>query len=689
MSEGKRRIAAIMFTDIVGYSSLTQRDENLSQELLREHNKLIREIFPKYDGKEIKTIGDAFHLEFPSSLQAVQCGIEIQQAIRARNESEEDERKIELRIGIHVGDVMPEEGDVFGDTVNIASRVQSIASPGGVYLSEDVYLQVRNKIDTPIFRLGTGELKNIHFPVEIYRAILPWEKESLSASERFKFAWQQKRTRSMSLGIGVAIVAVLALTLWLTLGNEPIVYGNNRIAVLPFENISPNPQEVAFMVDGMHDQMIATLSKIEEFEVIAKTSVDYFRNSSKRINEIAGMLNADLILESSMRYAGDRIRITLQLIDGSTEKHLWVEEYDREYSVNDVFDIQSEIAQKVAKSLRVVLLPETIEQLSTPPTENDEAYQLYLIALSLNLAATSQEDFDRRIQLLDEAIQLDPNFAEAYAAKANVLENMAFFGLKDRFAANVESEELVRKALELKPNSSDAHAVLARLAGQRYEWEASTEYGLRAIELNPSDAGAYLAIANNYLFMGELEASLPNYEKSVELNPVSLVFRFGLALNLLYLNRIDEAERQLQLTLGADPRAPFNYYHFAEISYLQERYEDAIEDFQKEYELGNALSKGLAQYGLVLTYVAMGQEDKATQVLDNMLERSKSEYVPPSQLALANFHLGNMDSGFEWVNQAYEQKDFLLNYIKVYHGWNIVRSDERFKELLEKMNLAD
>ncbi|MBI3460061.1 adenylate/guanylate cyclase domain-containing protein, partial [Candidatus Acetothermia bacterium] len=203
----QRRLAAIMFTDIVGYTALTQKNEALSMELLEEHNQILRAISPKYGGREIKTVGDSFHLEFPSALDAVRCAIEMQKALVEHNASAPADRRFQIRIGIHVGDVMPREQDVFGDTVNIAKRLESLAEPGGICISEDIAHQIQNKIEAPLVKLGQAELKNVEEPREIYRVVLPWEKQEVADAELSR----PRRKRAWASAGALAAIVVVAM----------------------------------------------------------------------------------------------------------------------------------------------------------------------------------------------------------------------------------------------------------------------------------------------------------------------------------------------------------------------------------------------------------------------------------------------------------------------------------------------
>lgn len=326
-SNKQRKLAAIMFTDMVGYSALTQKNESLAIELLEEHRKLLRPIFPKHGGKEVETVGDAFFVEFKSALEAVNCAIEIQRSLFDRNSKLESDRKIILRIGLHVGDVIQVGQHVHGDGVNIAARLEPLSKPGGICLSEDVARQIQNKIDLPVKRIGTEKLKNIQSPINIFRLILPWEeKEELKDKPIFR-----KITKQNSFLYAAILLATLVAFLLMRdmISVKPVEASTTRIAVLPLINISENSQNEYF-ADGMTEELISQLTKISGLNVIARTSVMKYKDAELNIAEIGSELNVGTILGGSVRKASDKARISVQLIDVDTQEHLWAEEYDRE-----------------------------------------------------------------------------------------------------------------------------------------------------------------------------------------------------------------------------------------------------------------------------------------------------------------------------------------------------------------------
>src|SRR6266700_4043093 len=389
-----RKLAAIMFTDMVGYSALAQRDEKVALELLEEHRQSLRRIFPEFNGTEIKTIGDAFLVEFNSALEAAQCAIEIQRALAKRNADIPPDRRIEVRIGIHIGDVVHRAGDVYGDGVNIASRIEQLANAGGVCVSMDVERQIRNAIETRFEKLAPTELKNISVPMDLFRIVLPWEKKSGVRGQKSEV--RKRRVISTSTKwIGIAALMLLGVGLVWWLAHQFLVGTYRRavqseeegrrsaaslpisqksIAVLPFVDMS-QAKDQEYFCDGISEEILDTLAKVDGLRVVARTSSFSFKGKNADVGEVANKLNVENVLEGSLRREGNRIRITAQLINARNGFHLWSETYERE--LKDVFAVQDEITRAIVDALKVKLAV-------APPArarQNTEAYDLYLQGL--------------------------------------------------------------------------------------------------------------------------------------------------------------------------------------------------------------------------------------------------------------------------------------------------------------------
>ncbi len=364
-----------MFTDIVGYTAIAQKNEARAVELLEEHRRLLKPLFRKNGGREIDTIGDAFLVEFASALDAVKCAIGIQSFLREANAHRPERAKIIIRIGIHLGDVIHKGKDVSGDAVNVASRIEPLAFPGGVCLTEQVYSSVLNKVDCDFESMGSPYLKNVTVPVEVFRIANLGER---SAAHPLQVVRLPK----------------------------------NRIAVLPFANMSPDPSDEYF-ADGLTEETIASLSQLPELQVIARTSVMGYKGESKPVSKIGEDLRVGSILEGSVRKSGKKIRVTAQLIDVASEANVWSNSYDSE--LDDIFTIQSEVAQKVAGALKIRLAEE--EEQRTRRGTNPEAYNVYLKG-TFFFGKRNPDALRKAVDFFKQSVEMDPNFALGYAGIA-------------------------------------------------------------------------------------------------------------------------------------------------------------------------------------------------------------------------------------------------------------------------------
>jgi adenylate cyclase len=336
-SEGAehRKLAAIMFTDMVGYSALSQRDGKLALELLEEHRELLREIFPRFNGAEIKTIGDAFLVEFSSALEAAQCAIEIQRTLAKRNADAPADRQIEIRIGIHIGDVVHRAGDVYGDGVNIASRIEPLANAGGVCVSMDVERQIRNAIETRFEKLAPTELKNISVQMDLFRIVLPWERPGTPVAKTE--APPKSTFPKWAMTGAVVVLIVIGFFFWSKRTPTISAAPEKSIAVLPFENLSEEKQN-EFFTDGVQDQILTDLSQIADLKVISRTSVMQYKTGvARNLRKIGEELGVAHVVEGSVQRAANKIRVNAQLIDARNDAHLWAQTYDRDLA--DVFAI--------------------------------------------------------------------------------------------------------------------------------------------------------------------------------------------------------------------------------------------------------------------------------------------------------------------------------------------------------------
>jgi len=633
-----------MFTDMVGYTTLAQKDETLSLAVLEEQRKLVRPVIAGFNGREIKTIGDAFLIEFPSALEAVKCAYEIQKAAREFNISTPEERRINLRIGIHLGDVVESQGDISGDAVNVASRIGPFAEKGGVSLSRQVYDQVQNKFELPLTSLGPKSLKNVGTPIEVYKIDLPWH--------------DKRRSR------------------------HPSHLDRSRIAVLPFANISPSSSDEYF-ADGMTEELIATLSRIRELGVIARTSVIRYKGLTKPVTDIGRDLNVGTVLEGSVRVAGKKLRITAQLIDVATEEHLWSETYDRE--LEDVFAIQTDIAMRIAKELKIKILKSETLQLEKKATGIPEAYSLYLRGRH-SLNTRTEKGLKEAIRHFESAIRHDPDFALAYTGLADAYSILASYSLefippREGFP---KAKAAAEKALSLDDQLAEAHASLG-LVKFYYDWdwkEAEAEFK-KALELNPGYAQAHQYYGDFVKSFGRFDEALKEMKEALTLDPLSYSISTGIG-HVLYLSRqYDKAIDHYRKVVESDPAFVPARLWFGRPFMQTGMFKEAIEQVEQAVKLSKESTVSLAT--LAQAQASAGNKTETKKILDRLLDRSKKQYVPSYWIALVQMSLGNQDEALKWLDRAYHERSSWLVWANVEPRFDTLRSDPRFTSLLARI----
>jgi len=567
----QRKLAAIMFTDMVGYSALSQRDDKLALELLEEHRRLLREIFPRFHGTEIKTIGDAFLVEFNSALEAAQCAIEIQRALGHRNHDVPAERHIELKIGIHIGDVVHRDGDVYGDGVNIASRIEQLAGAGGICVSMDVERQIRNAVETRFEKLAPTELKNISVPMELFRIVLPWERRAKAEGGRKKEEEARSATSKWILAAGVVALVIAGLLAFQILrsrshseGGAPATPGSQglagarpsipekSIAVLPFENLSDDKSN-AYFAEGIQDEILTRLSKIAALKVISRTSTQKYKSAPDNLREVGQQLGVANLLEGSVQKAGNAVHINVQLIKAATDEHVWAESYDRE--LQNIFGVEGEVAGAIADQLKAKLSGSEMRELDARPTKNPDAYDAYLRGLAF---AGGVEDFRssllKSIQAFEDATRLDPEFAVAWAHLCRQ-QGLAFINNIDQPERRPEA---ARKALDMAMKFGP-DLVETQLAKGFYKYFVERDFAGAKVQLEaihrqyPNNAVAVEFLGGAARRQGQWEQSRAFYAQAIELDPQSMFLLTDAALTDLAMRDVTGARRHLSRAHDLSP----------------------------------------------------------------------------------------------------------------------------------------
>ncbi|NQU60226.1 MAG: adenylate/guanylate cyclase domain-containing protein [Rhodospirillales bacterium] len=558
-----RRLAAILATDVVGYSRLMSVDEAGTLARMTAHlDEIFKPAIAEHQGHVVKTTGDGLLAEFASAVEAVECAVQIQTSMADRAEDEPEDRRVVFRIGINLGDIIIQDGDIFGDGVNVAARIEALADPGGVFLSQSVADQIAGKLDTPLEDLGKHEVKNIPKPVHVFRMLLDGAKPGQPFAKAAK-PKPQGRIWAISAA-AIAAASIAAVVLWPSPPTQPektapapLVkssvkqVGKPSVAILPFVNMSGDKEQEYFS-DGMTEDLITDLSKVSALMVIARTSTFAYKGKVDDIRTIAKELNVRYVVEGSVRKAGGKVRITAQLIDAETGKHLWADRYDRNFK--DVFALQDEVLGKIVAALKVTLTPVEKKRMARPLTTSPDAYDLYLKGLRQESFFTKNGNLESR-KLFERAIELDPGFASAYAHLAQAHDNAVVGDWSVDKAADYKlALILAEKAVVLDPDLPYARWGLSRvLAHQNFDDRAFAEMK-KAIELNPNYAGAYAYMTFLYIRAGRAEEGLPSIEKAMRMNPgFPFWYYHALAMVQFALERFEAAAANLEKAVERNP----------------------------------------------------------------------------------------------------------------------------------------
>jgi TolB-like protein/class 3 adenylate cyclase len=556
----KRKLAAILHADVVGFSRLMGEDEAGTHRALRELRGAVDPLITRHSGRIVGTAGDSVLADFSSVVDAVNCALEMQAAVRSINEPIPRERRLELRVGVNLGDVIVDGDDIFGDGVNIAARLEALAQPGTVCISQSVHDQVRNKIDLDYRSLGTHRVKNIAQPVRAYAV-------GLSAALP-----RPRRRRSFGARAVIPAVGIAALVAWgihsgadrellhlgaapkpvdvATLAAPPRLASQPSVAVLPFKNLSGDAGQ-DFFSDGITEDVITALGRFSNLIVIAKSATFPFKGSNAAPAEIGRLLDARYLLDGSIRRSGSRIRVTAGLTEAATGRQVWSETYDAE--VDDIFSVQDDIAKRVVGAVAVKLTRFEQQRALAKPTNSLAAYEYVLRGRDFFAHAT-RDDNDESSELFQRAIDLDPNYADAYAALGGSHYEAVVSGWSQfREQELEEAEALARKALALDPATTRAYRLLADIHLFRKRYDLAAAELDRALEINPSDVDNYAHRGSISMWAGRAAEGLPWLEGALRFDRTNEFAAARLCMAYYFVTRYDEAIDACDRALSRKP----------------------------------------------------------------------------------------------------------------------------------------
>lgn len=639
-----RQLAAIMFTDIEGYTALMQQDEQKARQIRDRHRLVLQKEIPGHHGKILRYYGDGTLSVFDSAFDAVLCSISIQKELQRAP-------PIPIRIGIHTGDIVYEENEIYGDGVNVSARLQSLSVPGGVLISEKVYDEIKNHPEIITTPMGSFELKNVKKPVEVFAVA----NEGLTVP-----SGQDVRRGSFSSEVS--------------------------IAVLPFVNMSNDPEQEYFS-DGMAEEVLNSLSHLENLKVAGRTSSFQFKGKNIDLREVGEKLGVKTVLEGSVRKQGNRLRVTAQLVSVQDGFHLWSEKYDR--TLDDVFGIQDEIAFAITEKLKVTLLEKDRNVIVKTPTQDTDAYESYLKG-KFYLARRG-----RSIPIgqkhLERAIAIDPNFALAHAGYAFACLLSAFYGSLRGKEVMQKAKQAAETAIRLDGSLCQPYATLGFYYGQfEWNWKEAKKSFLRSFELNPDYAQGHSWYGMQYHAWGSgnFKAAEDECHIALKLEPLSAIDHADYAWTLLAASKFEEALAAARTGIELDADSFLSHWMAGLSLMALKRFDEAIRALDHLAAISHRHQHSLNS--LIWAYCRSGNFDDAKTIMNELEERSKTEYISEACLGLSSASLGNIDAAFDFLEKACESRDPLLVHLKRMPYVPIaLRSDARLQKLLERIGLPD
>jgi TolB-like protein/class 3 adenylate cyclase len=636
-----RQLAAIMFADIAGYTALMEEDEILALQLLQKLKKKLEEEVNRHRGRVLEFRGDGALCSFSSTLEAVQAALAIQLEMQ-------QEPIVPLRIGMHTGDVMIEGDAIYGDGVNIASRMESLAVPGSIFISGKVYDDIKNRKDITTLSLGKYVLKNVREKVPIYVINHPGIKIPQSSDLEGKGERVQQRS----------------------------------ILVLPFFNMSKDSEQDYFS-DGLTEELISNLSKLQDIRVISRTTSMMYKGTPKDLKTIHKETGATYVMEGSVRQHGKKLRITAQLVDAKLDKHLWAETYSG--TLEDIFEIQQQVSSKIVEALRIQLTDEEKNTLQKRSTESTEAYQLYLQGRYF-WNKRNEEGLNTAIRFFEKAIEKDGRFALAWAGLADSYNLLGESTNISRQVLHPKAKAAVNRAMELDNRLAEAHISMASiLMLNEWDWVNSGKEYRIGIELNPNYATGHHWYSEWLLYMGMSAEALNEMALAVELDPVSQAIIKDQGIMFYYTRQYEKGIQMAKIALDLDPNFRPTHRLLSLCYQGLGMYDEAI----KENQIwGDFIRNDVkTKVALAQIYAAAGQGAEARKWIPHIetgYELSGNDY---RGMGLVYAALGENDKAFEWLEKSIHKHEESLCCLKVDPKLDYIRDDPRFNLLIKKIGL--
>jgi TolB-like protein/class 3 adenylate cyclase/Tfp pilus assembly protein PilF len=670
-----RRLAAILFADITGYTAMMQRDEADGMRRLKRFRQVLEESVSKHGGRVLQHIGDGSLVLYDSAVEAVASAKEIQIMLQVAP-------KVPLRIGIHVGDIVLDDGQIYGDGVNLASRVESLGVPGSILITERVIPDLKSHPEFSAVSLGKYHLKNVSEPMEVFAVSdkgITLPSVSDLSEKPIKSATTTGSQKYWWMAAVLAFLLIVGMILWnLSRNGQPTIseIPDKSIAVLPFRDLSPDGRQ-AYFGDGIAEDILNALAQVEGLKVAGRTSSFSMREESENPREIGRRLGVSTILEGSIRKSGNQIRITAQLVNTESGYQMWSERYDR--TLDDIFSIQDEIARAVAENLRVILMQNGVQA----GTTDQQAYEWYL--KGRYMLSQRSDGVESAIDFFEKALQQDPDFANAYAGLGNAYLWLGWNNYLSSKEAFPQAGYYARQALERDSSLAYAQAIKGAVSlWYEWNWEDARQELDKAIALNPGEAGAYLNKGWLYAISGEFQQGIEMVEKAVVLDPLNLEYNIDLADIHRLSRNYEQAKKIANDMQQLYPENSEVYWIKGMIHFSEKDYRAATENFRKSVRLSS--EDNWSTMHLAMALGAAGEQQAADSLLTILEQRTEVAQGAMLEMVPVYWHSGKKEAALSWLEKSYQEHANWLVSLKVGPEWDEMRQETRFQDIIKAMD---
>lgn len=670
-----RQLAAILFTDIVGYTTMMQRDESLALASVRRHHEVLESTIPAHDGEIYQYYGDGSLSIFHSATQAVQCAYEIQKLMLK-------EPVVYVRTGIHIGEIYREGGKIFGDGVNVAARIESIGQGGAVLFSRDVFEKIRNHSGFQVRSIGTFEFKNVDDPIEVFAL---WNKEVVQPDLKIiegKLKEQKKKSNlPLAIGIVAGIILLVVASFFFFQNNSNSEHTESweeekSVAVLPFKNFSVNVDE-DFLSHGIAEDILTQLAHIKDLRVISQASSMKYKDSNKDLMTIAKELGVTSLLDGSVQKHENTLRVSVSLIKASDESIIWRESFDGQF--NDVLNMQRDVALAVSEKLKISLTPEIKQRFSENINVDPEAYVHYQKGQELlKRSSGSKEDQDMARVYFEMSIKEDSTFSQAWVGLADSWIESLFWHRAADEDALPQARQAAQKAMALDPENGACYGVMGAINLLEADVVSAEKNLIKSIDLNPNYSFSFERLAWVRMFQGNHKEALELYDKVILLDPLSTRYKGSLGSIYYFMGKYEEGARRMNEFIHTDPKDDFLLWALAYCYAGNGECEKAIETLQKR-TLGTNTN-----WVYAYCYAKLGKMKEAQGILDYHLARKKVDHVPDFMMAIQYIALGDNQTALDYLEKSIEVRGenwFVLGFAKD-PMIDPIRNEPRFMKIM-------